>query len=142
MNSHHSHKPTADFGGGHKRKNDVIFISALLAGLILLGMAVYLLPKEGDTVTVTIYGEVFGTYSLNQDARIDITAGNDGTVTHRLVIQNGVAYVESATCPDGVCVDHWPISRQGQSIACLPYGLIVAIERHDNGSEPVPDIIV
>ena len=44
-----------------------------------------------------------------------------------LVIKDGVAFVESADCPDEVCVAHLPISREGETIVCLPHRLVIRI---------------
>ena len=36
--------------------------------------------------------------------------------------------MEKADCPDQVCVRHSAISRNGESIICLPHEVVVSIE--------------
>ena len=119
-----------------KRRNDVLFIAILVAVVALLGAGMYFFRSGGDTVTVTVDGAVYGTYPLSVDTVVDINSANGH---NRLVIQDGVAVMETATCPDGICAAHRPISRMGQSIVCLPNKVVVTVTTaEDNG----PDIVV
>ena len=119
-------------------RNDVIFISALLLILAIICLGFFLFREEGSTVTVEVGGEIYGEYSLSRDTVVDIVTG-DGEV-NRLVIRDGKAFVETATCPDGICVGHRPISRKGESIVCLPHQIVIKVT--DNGVEEGPDIVV
>ena len=128
--------PLADRGGhrsaspvgGRKLRNDLIFIGALLAVLALLALLLYLLGGEGERVVVTVDGEVYATYPLSENVEVDIRTGASGEQVNRLVIRDGKAFVETATCPDGICAAHHPISRDGESIICLPHKVVVAVE--------------
>ncbi len=126
--------------GGRKLRNDIIFISGLLAVLICLGLGVYFLRPTGDEVVVTVDGEVRGTYPLDTDVTVDIRTGQNGEQLNRLVIKDGKAWVEVASCPDGICAGHSPISRQGQSIVCLPHKVVVTVKKTEQQNEP--DIVV
>lgn len=121
-------------------RNDLIFIGSLLLGLILIGLAFFLLRGEGDTVLVTVDGESFGVYSLSKDTVVDIRTGEDGEHLNRLVIRDGKAFVELATCPDGSCADRKPISRQGESIVCLPHKVVISVRRTQ--TENAPDVVI
>ena len=57
-----------------------------------------------------------------------------------MVISDGKVRVDLADCPDGICVAHRPIFRDGESIVCLPNRVVVTVIT-DN-SEDAPDIIV
>ena len=122
--------------GGRRIRNDVIFIAALLLIVCLLGAGYLLLRREGDRVEVTVDGEVFGVYSLSEDRRVEITVGNNRNV---LIIENGEAYVTDASCPDGICEAHRPISRSGESIVCLPNRVVVTVKKAEE--KPVPDVV-
>ena len=111
-----------------KLKNDIIFVSVLLLVIILAVLGMLLFRSFGDTVTVTVDGDVFGEYSLNENTTVEIRT-NYGT--NILVIQDGKAFVESASCPDGICSAHKPISYDGESIICLPNKVVVSIESQD-----------
>lgn len=112
-----------DERGNGMKKNDWI-----LAGVIVVIAAAILLFQftRGDSgageVAVTVDGEIFGTYSLAEDQTVDIGG------TNRLIIRDGTAQLEWADCPDQVCVDHSAISREGESIICLPNQVVVSIE--------------
>ena len=119
-----------------KVKNDIIFITVLLALIAVLG-AVYIFSRgEGDTVTVTVGGELYGEYPLSEDRTVEI---KNGEAVNTLIIEGGRARVEHASCPDGVCVAHKPISRDGESIICLPNEVVVTVRKKGADS---PDIIV
>ena len=129
-------RPPADCGGhrsspskgGRKLRNDLIFIGGLLAVLLAIALLTFFFQEEGDHVVVTVDGEVYATYPLSEDLEVDIRTGENGEQVNRLVIRDGKAFVENATCPDGICAAHHPISRDGESIICLPHKVVVAVE--------------
>ena len=125
--------------GNIKIKNDIIFIGVLLLIFALAGGTLLLFREEGSSVEVKIDGELYGVYSLSKDQRIEIRTGENGEQYNVLVIKDGRAYVESASCPDGICSSHRPISYKGASIICLPNKVVVAIISE---TEDGPDIIV
>lgn len=126
--------------GGRKFKNDLIFIVSLVLVISLVGAGFFFFRSEGDEVTVTVDGAVWGTYSLSENTRVEIVTGKDGEAYNVLVIQDGTAYVESASCPDGICSDHKPIRRDGESIVCLPNRVVITV--HTSDAEEEPDVIV
>lgn len=115
--------------GGRKLRNDVIFLTVLLLAVAVLALLYFLLREEGNTVVVTVDGKRFSTYSLSEDRVVEIRTGEGGTELNRLVIRDGEALVETATCPDGICASHKPISRDGESIVCLPHKLVITVRR-------------
>lgn len=121
-----------------KNRNDVLFIAVLLLIVVLAGAAFFFLRGEGDSVTVSVDGKHYGTYPLRTDLTLSIRTGEEGDQENLLVIRDGHAYVESATCPDGICAAHKPISREGESIVCLPHRVVITVHTTD-GEEP--DII-
>ena len=139
MNCKMEKAPTVN-NGGRLFKNDICFIALLLLIVSALGLCFYLFREEGDEVVVTVNGEVFGTYSLAEDMVVEIRTGEQGCEYNRLVIRDGKAYVEAATCPDGICAEHKPISREGESIVCLPHRVVITVRTTE--PEEAPDIIV
>lgn len=119
-------------------RNDVIFIVALLAVIAIAGACFYFLRGEGDTVTVSIDGKVVATYPLDEDLVKDIHTEGDGL--NRLIIKDGKAWVEKASCPDGICAAHKPIHREGESIVCLPNKVVITVQTADTTNEP--DIVI
>lgn len=124
----------------HKWRNDVIFIAALVAVIAIAGACLYLFRGEGNTVTVSVDGKVIATYALNENRTEDIRTGEDGL--NRLVIKDGKAWIETASCPDGICAAHKPIHRDGESIVCLPNKVVVTVEATDSNQTEQPDIDV
>lgn len=122
---------------GKKVRNDLILIFAVLCVALLGILYLYVFRGEGDTVRVLVDGKLYGEYPLSKDLTEDIHTGDDHI--NRLVIKDGKAYMESATCPDGICVDHAPIFRDGESIVCLPHGVVVTVITDEGES---PDIVV
>ena len=118
-----------------KSRNDVIFISALLLITAAAALGLLLFRTAGDTVIVTVDGEFFGEYALNEDSFVQITNGEGRNL---LIIQNGEARIEEASCPDGICSSHRPISHSGESIICLPNKVVVEV--HSQNKEQA-DII-
>lgn len=131
--------PTAK-SGGRLFRNDFIFIIALLLVVSALGLGFYLFRGEGNTVIVTVDKKEVGRYPLSKDTTVEIRTGKEREELNLLVIKDGKAYVETATCPDGICAEHKPISREGESIVCLPHKVVITIDSTETNEEP--DIIL
>lgn len=93
----------------------LVLVIAFTAGLLFLN------GPLGTTVRVTVDGEVFGEYSLSRDTTIDICG------TNTLVIEEGMAFLSEADCPDKLCVKMGRIYKKGQTIICLPNKVVVEI---------------
>ena len=106
------------------KKGDIIliFLILLVAGSAF-GIYRAFTGNGGGEAVVYVDGEEKGRYSLNEDRTIVINGG-----TNTLVIEDGSARMEKADCPDQVCVRHSAISRNGESIICLPHEIVVSIE--------------
>lgn len=110
-------------------------IGALLLIICAVGSLIMATGKTGDTVTVTINKTVFGEYPLDQDRTVEIRTE---TTLNVLVIKDGKASVKSASCPDGICASHRPISMAGESIICLPNKVVITVS---SKKENLPDIV-
>lgn len=111
------------------KKNDVIMIAVIVvialgafAGINLYGEHN---TKDAQAV-VTIDGKEYGSYSLAEDTTVKIESENGGF--NLLVIEDGAASVEEASCPDKICVRHKPIDKTGETLVCLPNKVVVEIE--------------
>ncbi len=109
-----------------KWKND-IFVAAVFILAALIGIALLTFFRaEGDYAIVSIDGSETERYSLSADTEVDIIT--EGKKVNRLVIENGKAYISYADCPDKICVSHRKISKEGETIICLPHKLVISIE--------------
>ena len=118
-------------------RNDLIFIGGLVLVVCVAVASLWLFRQEGDTVIVTVDGQAFGEYSMGRDRRVEIRNGDGYNL---LVIEDGKAWVEEASCPDGICAAHRPIGMEGESIICLPNKVVVEIRTNGQDSDR-PDII-
>ena len=84
---------------------------------------------QGERVVVLIGGEEKASYSLSEDLETVIRTGEE---TNTLVIREGKASVTEATCPDGICKNHAPISKAGETIVCLPHQVVVKVVAAEN----------
>ena len=109
------------------KKNDWILVAVILV-LAGIGIIVYsnLGRQTAGIVKVTVDGEFFGTYSLRKEQEIKI---ND---TNHLLIKDGQADMIEADCPDQICVEHISISKNKETIVCLPNKVIVEIVGGEN----------
>ena len=119
-----------------KARNDVIFIASLLLVVLVFACVLFFSAEEGNTVRVTVDGRLFGEYSLLENKTVEIVNGDGYNL---LIIQDGKAYVDTASCPDGICSSHRPVSRDGESIICLPNKVVIEIHTVTNSG---PDIAV
>jgi hypothetical protein len=106
------------------KKNDFFLIGiVLLVSFALMGWH-YLKTDSGKgSVVVTVDGEHYGTYDLDTEQTVNIQG------TNTLQIKNKSAIITDADCPDKICVYHKPITRNGESIICLPNKIVVSIEK-------------
>ena len=111
----------------HNIRNDIIFIVALLLVAALGATYLFVFREGGNSVKVTVDGKAYASYSLAEDRVEDIHTGESSEQLNRLVIRNGKAFVETATCRDGICSSHRPIFRDGESIVCLPNRVVITI---------------
>lgn len=118
-----------------RRRHDILFIAVLLFLCAAAALGLYVFRENGDTVTVSIDGQLYAEYPLTEDRVVELIS--DGGF-NRLVIEDGYAYVEEASCPDGICSSHSPIGHNGESIICLPNKVVIEIHRREQNQ---PDII-
>ncbi len=120
-------------------RNDVILVAVLFLLASIGGIYLFFFREEGSSVTVTIDGELYGVYSLAEDREEDIYTGENNVQFNRLIISGGKAYVEKASCPDGICSDHTPVYRDGESIVCLPNKVVITVIA--GNAENSPDVV-
>ena len=119
-------------------RNDILLIAFVLVICAIACLYLFIFRQGGDMVQITVDGVLYGTYSLSEDRVEEIRTGEDGL--NRLIIQNGKAVMQTASCPDGICVSHRPIFRVGESIVCLPNRVVVTVIGANNAD--TPDLVV
>lgn len=108
------------------KKNDWLLIIGVVIAAVFLFFFLQIRGKDSSgQVIIKVEGREEASYALGQDQTIEI-----GT-TNVLEIKDGKASMIHADCPDQLCVKQRSISKQGESIICLPNRIIVEVEGAD-----------
>ena len=122
------------------KKADLILLAVLLIAGLAASFALARSGTGGGQVTIKSAGKKIGTYSLKENRTLLITKDGhifncDGTDSQGetgyniLQIRDGKADMISADCHNHDCVDHRPISKDGENIICLPHKIVIQIEK-------------
>ena len=115
-------------------KRDLIFLIVVAAVVLAVWGGFRLAGRSaGGQVEVTVDGEIYGIYSLNQEQEIPIEI--DGEIQNILQIRDYEADMVDADCPDRLCVDMKPISAEGETIVCLPHRVVAEVISSDEEAE-------
>lgn len=117
------------------KKADFILIAvvAVIVGVILFFL--YGVNNDAGTyVQIEVDGKIVETLPIDTDTTREITSDENGTNT--LIIKDGYAKMTEANCPDGLCMNQKRISRNGESIICLPHKVVVSVV-NENDSEQI-----
>jgi hypothetical protein len=113
-----------------KRKLDrydyiLLFFLALM-GVVLCGVYFWYPRETAKQVVITVNGEVYGTYDPGMDQTIDIRL--QGKVINVVTILDHQVFMTQADCPDHLCMKQGKISRDKETIVCLPNEVVVTME--------------
>ncbi len=100
----------------------LIFIYVIAA---LAGIAFSVLGQRGGSAYIYVSGELYGVYDLSGTNEIHIES--DEGIINDICIDDGGVYMKDATCPYRECVKTGRISRNGESICCLPAKVMIVI---------------
>ena len=118
-----------------KIKKDTILIGGILLTAFLFWLIPLLLNRinRKSPAAVSVYqdGQLLASYPLTDDLTEAIPWEENGY--NLLLIENGAASVTDATCPDQLCMRQRAISKNGESIICLPHRLVLQIEGEEEG---------
>lgn len=113
-------------------RNDciLILIIVLLAGGFWLVQYLNTAQKEA---VLWIYqnGDLTGEYDLSQSRTIPVMGTEDSY--NLVLIEDGTVRVTDADCPDQLCMKQRSISKNGESIICLPHRLVLQIHAKEEG---------
>lgn len=107
------------------KKKDLILICSVL----VLAAAFWLVPRavglfgnsKEQKLRITVSGEEYGTYSLEEDQVIKVGDTNVCEIKDKKVS------MLSADCPDQLCIHQRTIQLQGETIVCLPNKVVLEI---------------
>lgn len=104
------------------RKN-INFIILIILFFIVSWIVTSLLKEEGDTVLIYHNSELYDSFPISENRVINVNG------TNTIVIKDGYAYMESATCPDKLCVHTGKIKDNSRDIICLPNKVRVTLTK-------------
>lgn len=93
---------------------------------------------RGNCVKVQVDGKITATYPLSED-RTETIKASSGFV-NVFTIKDGTVSMTDANCSDKICVHTTNISKNGQTIVCLPHKVVLTIY-NESGEEPEIDAI-
>lgn len=106
------------------KKRDMELIGIVLLIAFLCWFIPYIRGQftyEKAQLRITVDGEEYGIYSLEEDQVIHIG------VTNVCVIKDGSVTMTEADCPDHLCMKQKKISKKGGTIVCLPNRVVLEI---------------
>lgn len=107
-------------------KNDIILLGILGIVIVLFYIGMTSVLQRGDSIVIMVNGSEYGRYSLAEEKEISIE--KDGKVSNVVKIENHTAYMLDADCPDQLCMHQKAISKDKESIICLPNRVVVTVE--------------
>jgi len=108
------------------KKNDWFLAAGVIfAALAFMLFNYFVIHSDGAKVIVSIDGNEYGSYMLSEEQDIDING------TNLLVIRDGKADMTQADCPDKLCVHQKAVSKEGETIVCLPNKVVVEVTGAD-----------
>lgn len=106
-----------------------LILAALILAVAASGAWIVLGDRDADDprVIVEVDGELYCAYDMDEvDGIIPISTPNGGE--NRLYVQEDLVFMDSANCPDHLCVKQGVIRDSSVPIVCLPNKVIVRIE--------------
>lgn len=103
------------------KKNDAyIIVGLIVVALCIIFMNIYN-KSGGDTVIIYYNNEEYEVISLDGDKVINVNN------TNVVRVEKGKVFMESAECPDQICVQQKPVDESGRDIVCLPNKVVVRV---------------
>lgn len=115
---------TVNFEKVKKVKNSkaftVVDIIIALTIVVIIAVSAWLIFRTPPTAVVISAPGYSNSFAIDTDVTVELDC-----IT--VVIKNGEVWATDADCPDKTCERTGKISRPGQSIVCLPNGVVVSI---------------
>ena len=112
------------------KKKNLLCCGALCLVVLAAGAAILLQRGCGGERVASVYshGELIETIDLAAvEEPYTFTVGEPNGDHNLVSVRRGEIAVESATCPDGICVKTGYISSPGLPIVCLPNELVITV---------------
>ena len=117
--SHKENKRHEEKASGFKKNDLILVLLVFAAASIFFAGHLFTSQKSAGVVEIQIDGKVVETLDLQKERAFKINGG-----TNTVQIENGKVKMAAANCPDQICVHQKAISRNGESIICLPNKIV------------------
>ena len=104
--------------------------TVIIAIIIIICLAWIFLQNKvtvsGNIAEIRVDNEVVQTLDLSKNTKITVNGKNH--ITLIVIVDNNSVYVESSECPDKICVNKGRISKEYETIVCLPARTIIEVK--------------
>ncbi|MBQ8412502.1 MAG: NusG domain II-containing protein [Lachnospiraceae bacterium] len=105
-------------------KGDIILLAVVIVVCVTIAVLHIVKRDKGLRAEISVDGEVVKSIELQDNTEYEVVTDMG---TNLIVVKDGKLTVETADCPDKVCVNHKPISLTGETIICLPHKLVIEV---------------
>ena len=106
-------------------RNDIILLAVLVVAALVLFPIVAHSDKAGSYALVELDGAEYARLDLDKDTSLTVDTKQG---TNIIIVRDHAVSVESADCPDKICVNHASVNLAGETIVCLPHKLVITIK--------------
>ena len=111
------------------RKKELIAVLILVIVALLLFVCIrFFVEDKGKFVKVYVNNKLSKTFDLNLDTEYLIDTKNGYNL---LIIKDGKVKVADADCPNKICMEKGTISKNDESIICLPHNVVITVESNE-----------
>ncbi len=103
---------------------DILLIAVILLSAVALSILPFFATRSDTAEIVVAQTNEVLRIPLNKDADYKIVSRG---IRLTACVRDGEIFVSDADCRDGICQSTRPISRAGQSIVCLPAGVVIRV---------------
>lgn len=112
------------------KKKDLILAGGICALALVLWLAAqFFLTGDHRTIRITVDGELYGEYALEEDQVIAVGE------TNVCEIKAGRVKMIEADCPDHLCMHQKAIDAGGGTIVCLPNRVVIEAGKDESGGD-------
>lgn len=113
-------------------------VTLLLLGLGILGCMLLLHAPEGATAVITQDGRELYRIDLSAvDVPYTILLTGENGAENVILVEPGAISMQSASCPDGLCMQRGALTGSGLPIVCLPHHIVIQIEEEHHGESEI-----
>ena len=104
--------------------------AVIIAIIIIICLAwIFLQDKSavsGNIAEIRVDNGGVQTQKKKKNTKITVQGKNNITLV--VIVDNNSVYVESSECPDKICVNKGKISKENETIVCLPARTIIEVK--------------